>query len=162
MQFCSFADKQRDFVFAQAAKQCEIVELQRYTLLEWREWFHAPATLRTEIEPFVSHTRPIGPQIASGAWGKRNILPTQEIEQRFIACTSHSMPGSVVSYSDWLRAGGPGIESRWGRDFQHLSRPALGSTQPPVQWVPGLFRGKERLRRDADPSPPSNAVVKKE
>jgi hypothetical protein len=27
------------------------------------------------------------------------------------------------------------------RDFPHLSRPALGLTQPPVQWVPGLSRG---------------------
>jgi hypothetical protein len=27
---------------------------------------------------------------------------------------------------------GPGIESRWRRDFPHLSRPAVGSTQPPV------------------------------
>ena len=37
---------------------------------------------------------------------------------------------------------GPGIESRWGRDFSHLSRPAPRPTQPPVQWVPGLSRGK--------------------
>jgi hypothetical protein len=35
----------------------------------------------------------------------------------------------------------PGVESRWGRDFSHTSRPSLGSTQPPVQWVPGLSRG---------------------
>jgi hypothetical protein len=35
---------------------------------------------------------------------------------------------------------GPGIESRWGRDFPHLSRPALGTTQPAVQGVPGLSR----------------------
>jgi len=36
---------------------------------------------------------------------------------------------------------GPQIESRRWRDFPHLSRPALGSTQHPVQWVPCLSRG---------------------
>jgi hypothetical protein len=36
---------------------------------------------------------------------------------------------------------GLGIESRWGRDFPHLSTPILGSTQPPVQQVAGLFPG---------------------
>jgi hypothetical protein len=44
---------------------------------------------------------------------------------------------------------GPGIESRWGRDFSHTSRPALGPTQPPVQWVQvACFfdKGKRHLR----------------
>jgi hypothetical protein len=35
----------------------------------------------------------------------------------------------------------PGIESRWGRDFSHTSRPALRPTQPPIQRIPSLSRG---------------------
>ena len=50
---------------------------------------------------------------------------------------------------------GPRIQSRWGRNFPHASRPALGPTQPPVQWIPGLSRGVKRPGRDADHPPPA-------
>jgi hypothetical protein len=50
-------------------------------------------------------------------------------------------PGSIVGIATGYRLDGLGIESRWGWDFPHLSRPALWSTQPPVQWVRGLSWG---------------------
>ena len=62
-------------------------------------------------------------------------------------------PGSSVGIATGYGMNGPGIESQWERDLPHLSRP--------VQLVPGLSGGKERPRRDADPSPPSSAVVMK-
>jgi len=60
-------------------------------------------------------------------------------------------PVSVVGIATRYGLNGPGIESRWSRDFPHLSRPALVPTQPPVQWVPGLSWSKEQPGRDTDP-----------
>jgi hypothetical protein len=33
-------------------------------------------------------------------------------------------------------------KSRWGLNFPHPSRPSLAPTQPPIHWVPGIYRGK--------------------
>jgi len=48
-----------------------------------------------------------------------------------------SISGTATRY--WLD--GPGIKYRWRRDIPHPSRTTLRPTQPPIQWVPGLYRG---------------------
>ena len=50
----------------------------------------------------------------------------------------------VVSTVTRYRLDSLGTEFRWGRDFLHLPSLALWPTQPPIQWVLGLFtRDKE-------------------
>jgi hypothetical protein len=45
--------------------------------------------------------------------------------------------------------------------FITVSRSVLGSTQPPIQWVPGTLSPEvSRPGREADHSPPSRADVK--
>jgi len=68
-------------------------------------------------------------------------------------------PGSSVGIATGYELHGPGIESRWGEIFR---------TCPDRSWGPPslMYNGyrvfpwdKERAGRDADPSPPSSAVV---
>jgi hypothetical protein len=67
-------------------------------------------------------------------------------------------PGTSVGIATGYGLDSPGIESRWGEIFVHLSRPALEPTQLPVQGYRVFPGGKERLGRDANPSPSSSAV----
>ena len=47
------------------------------------------------------------------------------------------MNDSIVSIATCYGLDGPGIESWRGQDILHPSRPALGPTRPPIQWVLG-------------------------
>jgi hypothetical protein len=64
---------------------------------------------------------------------------------------------SSVGIATHFGLDGAGIEFRLGRDMPHPSRPALGPTQPPIQWS---FPGVKRPGRVVDHPPPSSAVVK--
>jgi hypothetical protein len=64
----------------------------------------------------------------------------------------------VVTIATRYGLDGPGIESRWWRDFPHPSRLALRFMQPPIRWIRvnhwGKAVGAWRL------APPSSADVK--
>ena len=52
----------------------------------------------------------------------------------------------------------PGMESLWRRDFPHMSRPALGPAQPPIEYQI-YFSGVKRPGRGVNHPPPSSAEV---
>ena len=72
--------------------------------------------------------------------------------------------GSSVGIATDYGLDGPG-SNPGGDEIFCLSRPPLGPTQPPVQWVNGYWvypGGKVRSGRAADHSPPSIAAVTEE
>jgi hypothetical protein len=72
-------------------------------------------------------------QYAVRIWGLENALPVSRTTgNRSISCISSLFAGIAQSGSN------PG---GW-RDFPNPSRPPLGPPHPPIQWVPGLSRGK--------------------
>jgi hypothetical protein len=95
----------------------------------------------------------------------------QQQNKCFVDLSTRSLPllsrdsavGTAIGYG--LDEGGVGVRVPVGsRIFfiPTLSRPALGPTQPPIQWVPGALSPEvKRQGRDADHSPPISAEVKK-
>ena len=74
-----------------------------------------------------------------------------------------SGPGSVVGIATGYGLDGPGIESRWRARFSSPAQTGPGAHPASCTMGTGSFPGgKNRPGRDADPSPPSSAVVMKE
>ena len=68
--------------------------------------------------------------------------PLKSLVFRNFNSVSSQRRNSVIGIATRYGLDGRGIESRWGRDFQRMSRPVLGPTNPPIYWVPEIFRVK--------------------
>ena len=110
----------------------------------------------TELHPpFISQTLRDGkPQV------QMSITHPTLRRHIFWATESAQGLGSSVGIVTRYEPEGPGIESRWWRDFSHPSTPALGLTQSPIRWVPGLFPRSKAAEAWRWPPTPSSAEVK--
>jgi hypothetical protein len=88
----------------------------------------------------------------------RNSLPFMELEGLLLYPPHESMGwdvivGTATGSTVW------GANPNGGRDFPYLSRPVLGPTQPPKQWIQDLSWVVKWLGPGVDhPTPPSAEV----
>ena len=75
---------------------------------------------------------------------------------------AYSGPGSSVDIATGYGLDGPGIESRWEARFSAPVQTGPGAHPASCTMGTGSFPGVRRPGHDANPSPPSSAVVMKE
>ena len=100
--------------------------------------FLFPKTSRMALGPTEPHAVGTGAVSCGVTWPGREADRVKEFMELYFCYVDRD---SSVGMATHCGLDGPGIESQWGRDFPHPSRPALGPTQPPIQCVPVFSRG---------------------
>ena len=98
---------------------------------------------------------PVDLALAALARGVLRIFPLSPVCIQW-AGIAHSVKRPATGWT--VRRSNPG----GGRDFPHSSRPALGSAQPPIQWVTDYFPGVKRPGCGVDHPPHLASRLKKE
>jgi hypothetical protein len=102
---------------------------------------------------------------SSRAICKQSLFARKHVDYKLVSCMAMVQrgPGSSVGIATGYGLDGPGIESRWGARFSAPVQTGPGAHPAFCTMGTESFPGdKERPVRDADPSPPSSAVVMKE
>jgi hypothetical protein len=105
---------------------------------------------------FVHHkpqTNCLGIELGFVRWATGNKVPNWGMAKRYHSIYRRLSQITHTHTHIFQESDGVGVESWWGRYFPHPSSPDLGPTQPPIQWVLGLFPRVKRLGRGVDHTP---------
>ena len=124
-----------DFRTSKYVKISCFLELLKCKLIPVQAWTGPEVSRSLRLQGFQKnrHTKVVR---LSALHPGRFYPPPQEIFLVLIFCRPGSSVGIATDYGLDGLGSNPG-----GDEIFLLSRLALGSKQPPVQWVPGLFRG---------------------
>jgi hypothetical protein len=162
-----------------------LLEYQTFLRLKWQEIFHfkdKSRNLQSQLFLLLTYGRYFTTSFCPKSPFSVNTYSISKITKKFYWCMGvfrdliftinrfilrviTQLPvgrDSSVDIATRYGLDGPGFESRWRRVFPHLSRPALGSTQPPIKCVPGQSRGVKRQGRGVDHPPQLAPRLKKE
>jgi hypothetical protein len=95
-------------------------------------------------------------RLDSKVYGLQNWSECDEINKP--AVSNSGGRDSVVGIETCYGLEGPGFKHRLGRDFPHLSRPAVRPTHSPVKWAPVSFLGIKLPERGVDKPPAASSA----